>query len=76
MSAVRRQTQVYILRLWAEHLKKKGSPLHGEIEHVGTRQVLRFANTERMLDFIYAEVSVDSRDEFDRSPDDGLDQAL
>jgi len=47
-----RRTETFIVRLWAEYLEQAPPAWRGEIEHVGSKEVMHFGNVDEMLEFI------------------------
>ena len=48
----RRRTEAFIVRLWAEYLEQTPPSWRGEIQHVESGEVRRFATFGEMTDFI------------------------
>lgn len=49
---LRRRTETFVVRLWAEYLEQTPPAWRGEVEHVDSGQVVRFGDTGKMLEFI------------------------
>jgi len=47
-----RRTETFIVRLWAEYLEQAPPAWRGEIEHVGSKDVMRFGEVGKMLEII------------------------
>jgi hypothetical protein len=47
-----RHTETFIVRLWAEYLKQTSPTWRGEIEHVGSREVMHFGDLEEVSEQI------------------------
>jgi hypothetical protein len=41
-----RHTETFIVRLWAEYLEQTSPAWRGEIEHVGSKEVMHFGDLE------------------------------
>ena len=50
--ALPRRTVTFVVRVWAEYLEQTLPTWRGEIEHVGSKEVMHFGNVGKMLEFI------------------------
>jgi hypothetical protein len=48
----RRRTEIFVVRLWAEYLEQSPPAWRGEIEHVGSKEVMHFRSLKEMIDWI------------------------
>lgn len=48
----------FVVKIWADD---RGGAMHGQIQHAGTEEMMRFADMDRMLQFILAHL--DSQDD-------------
>jgi len=55
-NALSRHTETFIVRLWSEYLAQTPPTWRGEIQHVGSREVMRFANLHEMEDWIQGQI--------------------
>jgi hypothetical protein len=51
-STLSRRTETFVVRLWAEYLEQTPPIWRGEIQHVGSGQVLRFGSLREMNDWL------------------------
>lgn len=49
---LQRRTETFILRVWAEYLEQMPPSWRGEIEHVGSKEVMHFGSLEEMNTWI------------------------
>ena len=56
MKTVSRRTETFIVRLWAEYLEQTPPAWRGEIEHVGSKEVMHFGNLDEMSRWIQKRV--------------------
>jgi hypothetical protein len=47
-----RRTETFIVRIWTEYLEQTPPTWRGEIEHVSSKEVMRFSDVDQMLEFI------------------------
>jgi len=47
-----RRTVTFVVRVWAEYLEQTPPTWRGEIEHVGSKEVMHFGNVDEILEFI------------------------
>lgn len=47
-----RQTETFIIRLWVEYLEQVPPTWRGEIERVGSKEVMHFGNLDEVSDHI------------------------
>lgn len=50
--SLERQTTLFIIRLWSEHLTRDPPTFRGEIEHVLSKQKYYFLNIEELNQFL------------------------
>lgn len=48
-----RRTEAFIVRIWIEYLAQTPPVWRGEIEHVDSKEVIRFGNLEEMKECIF-----------------------
>jgi hypothetical protein len=51
-NSLERQTTLFIIRLWSEHLTRDPSSFRGEVEHVVSKQKYYFLNIEELNQFL------------------------
>lgn len=61
MSEFPRHTETFIVRLWAEHLEQMPPVWRGEIEHVGSKEVMHFGSFDEMNAWIRCRVTKRSK---------------
>jgi len=52
VSQLSRCTEIFVVRIWAEYLEQVPPIWQGEIEHVRSRQVVRFKSVDEMIGFM------------------------